>query len=543
MGIFSIALQAALGFAKAVISAKKGNLKTSISLTKKTKDGKTTLKSMDELVYEVVQSAYGNYIRGKTTTMARFVGHPAAMLSPIEQLKLTMELYEPKIKCLIQENTTKKEEDIDVLDRIKEVGISYYSSYLKGLAGEQVIDKKYTLENLFTGKLTSEDMPDAITLLNMVAATKGAYYRGMYNGIKGIWDGGKMLVTETDKVLEGIYQSGSEFLEAPLKNTWEFLGDIKDGFIDSVWRSTPQEIAEDAGELAFDVAISVPTGGAGKVVSGAAKGIGKIKYLDNLVDIGKISQKIPSLQGMPLPAGGGFLTPNLADDFLKAPYQMIKPDGEDVAKLTAMGDDVAKQGAKEVKKPDTIDSQKVIKEKSGKETESGVQITDSVNKTEVKDIVEKIEVKDIADIAEEPKVKDVKKKIDDENGSGSADDARNSHVEIIDSDRGTFIIKDWSKYPDDYVPLPNKNKEWRLLEGDEYELARRQANEANKNIRNGDNYYSDNRLEIHEIEPVKFGGSPIDLDNKTAIQGRVHRKYVTPWWNKIRNEVKKGLNK
>ena len=542
MGIFSIALQAALGFAKAVISAKKGNLKTSVSLTKKTKDGKTTLKSMDELVYEVVQSAYGNYIRGKTTTMARFVGHPSVMLSPIEQLKLTMELYEPKIKCLIQENTTKKEEDIDVLDRIKEVGISYYSSYLKGLAGEQVIDKKYTLENLFTGKLTSEDMPDAITLLNMVAATKGAYYRGMYNGVKGIWDGGKMLVTETDKVLEGIYQSGSEFLEAPLKNTWEFLGDIKDGFIDSVWRSTPQEIAEDAGELAFDVAISVPTGGAGKVVSGAAKGIGKIKYLDNLVDIGKISQKIPSLQGMPLPAGG-VLPFNLADDFLKAPYQMIKPDGEDVAKLTAMGDDVAKQGAKEVKKPDTIDSQKVIKEKSGKETESGVQITDSVNKTEVKDIVEKIEVKDIADIAEEPKVKDVKKKIDDENGSGSADDARNSHVEIIDSDRGTFIIKDWSKYPDDYVPLPNKNKEWRLLEGDEYELARRQANEANKNIRNGDNYYSDNRLEIHEIEPVKFGGSPIDLDNKTAIQGRVHRKYVTPWWNKIRNEVKKGLNK
>ena len=91
MGIFSIALQAALGFAKAVISAKKGNLKTSVSLTKKTKDGKTTLKSMDELVYEVVQSAYGNYIRGKTTTMARFVGHPAAAMSPQEQIKQLME--------------------------------------------------------------------------------------------------------------------------------------------------------------------------------------------------------------------------------------------------------------------------------------------------------------------------------------------------------------------------------------------------------------------------------------------------------------------
>ena len=111
--------------------------------------------------------------------------------------------------------------------------------------------------------------------------------------------------------------------------------------------------------------------------------------------MGKILDKIPSREGMPLLAGGGFLTPNLAEDFLKAPYQVIKPDGEDIAKVTAKGDDVIKQGAKEVKKPDIIDSQKIIKEKSGKETGSGVQITDSVNKTEVKDIVEKTEVKDV----------------------------------------------------------------------------------------------------------------------------------------------------
>ena len=31
---------------------------------------------------------------------------------------------------------------------------------------------------------------------------------------------------------------------------------------------------------------------------------------------------------------------------------MIKPDGEDMAKLTAMGDDVVKQGAKEGRKKD-----------------------------------------------------------------------------------------------------------------------------------------------------------------------------------------------
>ena len=47
---------------------------------------------------------------------------------------------------------------------------------------------------------------------------------------------------------------------------------------------------------------------------------------------------------------------------------MIKPDGEDMAKLTAMGDDVVKQGAKEGRKiagdtPNTIDSEKIIKEK------------------------------------------------------------------------------------------------------------------------------------------------------------------------------------
>lgn len=77
-----------------------------------------------------------------------------------------------------------------------------------------------------------------------------------------------------------------------------------------------------------------------------------------------------------------------------------------------------------------------------------------------------------------------------------------SIVEIVDKEKGAFIIKDWSADP----------------------------------------YYANNRLEIHEIEPVKMGGSPTDINNKTAIQSQVHRRYVTPWWNKIRDEVKKGLD-
>ena len=117
-----------------------------------------------------------------------------------------------------------------------------------------------------------------------------------------------------------------------------------------------------------------------------------------------------------------------------------------------------------------------------------------------------------------------------------------SIVEIVDEEKGTFIIKDWSDYPDDYVPVPDQNKVWTFLEGDEYNSARDSANIFNRNMRAADPYYANNGLEIHEIEPVKMGGSPTDINNKTAIQSQVHRRYVTPWWNKIRDEVKKGLN-
>ena len=120
-------------------------------------------------------------------------------------------------------------------------------------------------------------------------------------------------------------------------------------------------------------------------------------------------------------------------------------------------------------------------------------------------------------------------------GSGSL-------VEIVDKDKGTFIIKDWSDYPDDYVPVPDKNKIWTFLEGDDYTEARDAANVFNRNLRSSDSHYSNNGLEIHEIEPVKMGGSPTDLNNKVAIQSQAHRRYVTPWWNKLRNEVKKGLD-
>ena len=42
----------------------------------------------------------------------------------------------------------------------------------KALKGEQVIDEKYTLENLFSGNLTMQDIPDVPELINRIGATK-----------------------------------------------------------------------------------------------------------------------------------------------------------------------------------------------------------------------------------------------------------------------------------------------------------------------------------------------------------------------------------
>ena len=80
-----------------------------------------------------------------------------------------------------------------------------------------------------------------------------------------------------------------------------------------------------------------------------------------------------------------------------------------------------------------------------------------------------------------------------------------SIIEIIDKDKGTFKIKDWSNYPDDYVPMPDQNKVWTFLDGEAYDNARDAADTFNRNMRSSDSYYSANGLEIHEIEPVKMG--------------------------------------
>jgi len=42
--------------------------------------------------------------------------------------------------------------------------------------------------------------------------------------------------------------------------------------------------------------------------------------------------------------------------------------------------------------------------------------------------------------------------------------------------------------------------------------------------------------DIHELEPVKFGGSPTDPLNKIGIPKGLHSD-VTQWWNALQRDV------
>jgi hypothetical protein len=93
---------------------------------------------------------------------------------------------------------------------------------------------------------------------------------------------------------------------------------------------------------------------------------------------------------------------------------------------------------------------------------------------------------------------------------------------------GEFSIIDWSGYPEG--PAPRPTGPFRILTGEEYEIARSTANRINTTLHRS--YPSLQGLAIHEIHPVKFGGSPVDLSNKIALITADHARYTT-WWNNI----------
>lgn len=100
---------------------------------------------------------------------------------------------------------------------------------------------------------------------------------------------------------------------------------------------------------------------------------------------------------------------------------------------------------------------------------------------------------------------------------------------------GSFSISDWAGYPAGVVQPAGP---FRLLEGAEYNAARNAANKANREIRK-DQGLVGVRVDVHESNPVKFGGSPTDINNKEILPRDVHRQQVTPWWNKLQKDLGK----
>jgi hypothetical protein len=106
---------------------------------------------------------------------------------------------------------------------------------------------------------------------------------------------------------------------------------------------------------------------------------------------------------------------------------------------------------------------------------------------------------------------------------------------ITSNREGTFSISDWGEYPEE---LAKPKGPFRLLSGSEYDEARTLASQTNRQLRAANPKFFKG-LEIHEIHPVKFGGSPTDLANKVFIDSKFHRSTVTPWWNKFQRNILK----
>jgi filamentous hemagglutinin len=98
---------------------------------------------------------------------------------------------------------------------------------------------------------------------------------------------------------------------------------------------------------------------------------------------------------------------------------------------------------------------------------------------------------------------------------------------------GAFSISNWNGYP---AGVPKPQGTFRLLEGAEYTSARDAANTANKAIRKEQGLVGLD-VDVHEVKPVKFNGSPTDPGNKLVLPRDVHRQQVTPWWNQLMRDI------
>lgn len=116
---------------------------------------------------------------------------------------------------------------------------------------------------------------------------------------------------------------------------------------------------------------------------------------------------------------------------------------------------------------------------------------------------------------------------------GKSADKEAQPAVAVDPPSGSFSISDWTGYP---ALVSKPEGPFIRLESTEYTAARNAADKANRTIRRKQGLVRQS-VDVHEIKPVKFGGSPVDASNKVVLPREVHQQQITPWWNKLLKDI------
>jgi RHS repeat-associated protein len=100
---------------------------------------------------------------------------------------------------------------------------------------------------------------------------------------------------------------------------------------------------------------------------------------------------------------------------------------------------------------------------------------------------------------------------------------------------GSFSVVDWTGYPPN-LPKPAGPMNLLPTGSDELLAAQRAKAVINNDLREAFGLRGVD-MDIHEIQPVKFNGSPTDLSNKLLIPRDLHQQVVTPFWNQLQKDI------
>jgi len=101
---------------------------------------------------------------------------------------------------------------------------------------------------------------------------------------------------------------------------------------------------------------------------------------------------------------------------------------------------------------------------------------------------------------------------------------------------GSFSIRDWSGYP---AGIRRPSGPFRLVTGTEYIQARRAADAANGRLHREHPEWKG--MHIHEIHPIKYGGSPTHPANKIALPPSEHIRY-NAFWSRLQTKLRTGVS-